>query len=83
MPNDMTIAQEEIFGPVLSVIAYDTEEEAIKIANDTRYGLHAFVSGTTCSGRVEWPRRYLLGAWRSTECWTILRRRGEDSSSRV
>jgi aldehyde dehydrogenase (NAD+) len=34
--NDMTIAQEEIFGPVLSVIAYDTEEEAIKIANDTR-----------------------------------------------
>jgi aldehyde dehydrogenase (NAD+) len=43
--NDMTIAQEEIFGPVLSVIAYDTEEEAVKIANDTRYGLHAFVSG--------------------------------------
>ena len=43
--NDMTIAQEEIFGPVLSVIAYDTEEQAIKIANDTRYGLHAFVSG--------------------------------------
>jgi len=43
--NDMTIAQEEIFGPVLSVIAYDTEEEAIKIANDSRYGLHAFVSG--------------------------------------
>ena len=43
--NDMTIAQEEIFGPVLSVIAYDTEDEAIKIANDTRYGLHAFVSG--------------------------------------
>jgi len=43
--NDMTIAQEEIFGPVLSVIAYDTEEEAIRIANDSRYGLHAFVSG--------------------------------------
>jgi aldehyde dehydrogenase (NAD+) len=44
--NDMTIAQEEIFGPVLSVIGYETEEEAIKIANDTKYGLHAFVSGT-------------------------------------
>jgi aldehyde dehydrogenase (NAD+) len=44
--NDMTIAQGEIFGPVLSVIAYDTEEEAIMIPNDTRYGLHAFVSGT-------------------------------------
>ncbi|MCX4177729.1 MULTISPECIES: aldehyde dehydrogenase family protein [Paraburkholderia] len=44
--NDMTIAQEEIFGPVLCVIAYETDEEAIRIANDSRYGLHAFVSGT-------------------------------------
>jgi len=44
--NDMTIAQEEIFGPVLCVIAYETEEEAIRIANDTRFGLHGFVSGT-------------------------------------
>jgi aldehyde dehydrogenase (NAD+) len=38
--NDMTIAQEEIFGPVLSVITYDDEEDAIRIANDTEYGLH-------------------------------------------
>ena len=37
--RDMTIAQEEIFGPVLSIIPYDTEEEAIDIANDTPYGL--------------------------------------------
>ena len=37
--NDMTIAQEEIFGPVLSIIPYDTEEEAIEIANDSIYGL--------------------------------------------
>jgi len=44
--NDMTIAQEEIFGPVLSVIAYKTEEEAIAIANDTIYGLHAYVSSS-------------------------------------
>jgi aldehyde dehydrogenase (NAD+) len=44
--NDMTIAQEEIFGPVLCVITYETEEDAIRIANDTNYGLHAFVSGT-------------------------------------
>ncbi len=44
--NDMTIAREEIFGPVLSVIAYDTEEEAIRIANDSKYGLHASVIGT-------------------------------------
>jgi aldehyde dehydrogenase (NAD+) len=44
--NDMTIAREEIFGPVLSVITYDTVEEAVSIANDSEYGLHAFVSGT-------------------------------------
>ena len=37
--NDMTIAREEIFGPVLSIIPYDSEEEAIQIANDTPYGL--------------------------------------------
>jgi len=37
--RDMTIAREEIFGPVLSIIPYDTEEEAIEIANDTIYGL--------------------------------------------
>src|SRR5690348_16649252 len=39
--NEMTIAQEEIFGPVLSVIAYDSEDEAGRIANDSAYGLHA------------------------------------------
>ena len=36
---DSTIAQEEIFGPVLSIIPYDTEDEAVEIANDTVYGL--------------------------------------------
>jgi len=41
--NKMTIAQEEIFGPVLSVICYDTEEEAIAIANDSPFGLSAGV----------------------------------------
>ncbi len=41
--NDMTIAQEEIFGPVMSVIPFDTEEEAYRIANDTQYGLAAGV----------------------------------------
>jgi aldehyde dehydrogenase (NAD+) len=44
--NDMAIAQEEIFGPVLCVIAYDSEDEAIRIANDSKYGLHAAVIGT-------------------------------------
>jgi aldehyde dehydrogenase (NAD+) len=41
--NDMTIAREEIFGPVLSIISYRTEAEAIEIANDTAYGLQAYV----------------------------------------
>jgi aldehyde dehydrogenase (NAD+) len=44
--NDMTIAQEEIFGPVLCVITYDSEDEAIRIANDSKYGLHGAVLGT-------------------------------------
>jgi aldehyde dehydrogenase (NAD+) len=42
--NQMTIAQEEIFGPVLSMIPFDTEEQAIEIANDTPYGLAAYFS---------------------------------------
>jgi len=42
--NEMRIAQEEIFGPVLSIIAYKTEDEAIAIANDTIYGLQAYIS---------------------------------------
>lgn len=41
--NDMTIAQQEIFGPVLSIIPFDSEEEAIQIANDTPYGLTNYV----------------------------------------
>ncbi|PTM93371.1 aldehyde dehydrogenase family protein [Mycoplana dimorpha] len=41
--NDMRIAREEVFGPVLSIIPFDTEEEAIAIANDTDYGLAAYV----------------------------------------
>jgi len=41
--NDMTIAREEIFGPVLSIIPFETEEEAIEIANDTPYGLTNYV----------------------------------------
>jgi gamma-glutamyl-gamma-aminobutyraldehyde dehydrogenase/4-guanidinobutyraldehyde dehydrogenase/NAD-dependent aldehyde dehydrogenase len=41
--NDMTIANEEIFGPVLSIITFDTTEEAIAIANDTEYGLAAAI----------------------------------------
>ena len=47
--NDMTIAQEEIFGPVLTILPYDTEAEAIDIANDSPYGLSGYVQ----SGSVE------------------------------
>jgi aldehyde dehydrogenase (NAD+) len=50
--NDMTIAREEIFGPVLTMIPYQTEEEAIAIANDTDYGLAGYVQG----GDVEHAR---------------------------
>lgn len=42
----MTIAREEIFGPVLSILPYDSEEQAIEIANDTVYGLAAYVQST-------------------------------------
>jgi aldehyde dehydrogenase (NAD+) len=43
--NDMTIAREEIFGPVVSILGYDSIAEAIKVGNDTEYGLAAYVSG--------------------------------------
>jgi aldehyde dehydrogenase (NAD+) len=51
--NDMTIAREEIFGPVLVMIPYDTEEDAIRMANDTPYGLSGYVQ----SGSLERARR--------------------------
>jgi acyl-CoA reductase-like NAD-dependent aldehyde dehydrogenase len=51
--NDMTIAQEEIFGPVLSIIPYEDEDDAVRIANDTIYGL----AGGVWSGDAERARR--------------------------
>jgi aldehyde dehydrogenase (NAD+) len=42
--NDMTIAREEIFGPVLCIIPYEDENDAVRIANDTIYGLSGFVT---------------------------------------
>jgi aldehyde dehydrogenase (NAD+) len=44
--NDMTIAREEIFGPVLSIIPYDDEDDAVRIANDTPYGLSGYVTSS-------------------------------------
>lgn len=43
--NDMTIAREEVFGPVLTIIGYDDDADAIAIANDTEYGLSGYISG--------------------------------------
>lgn len=43
--NDMTIAREEVFGPVLTIIGYEDDADAIRIANDTEYGLSGYVSG--------------------------------------
>lgn len=51
--NDMTIAREEIFGPVLCILPYKDEEDAVRIANDTPYGLSGFVT----SGNIERARR--------------------------
>jgi acyl-CoA reductase-like NAD-dependent aldehyde dehydrogenase len=59
--NRMTIAQEEIFGPVLAVIPYDTEEEAIRLANDSIYGLAGGVWGGTPDRAVQVARRLRTG----------------------
>lgn len=45
--NDMTIAREEIFGPVMCILPYDTEDDAVAIANDTDYGLAGYVSSAS------------------------------------
>ena len=60
--RDMTIAREEIFGPVLSVIPYDSEEEAIDIANDSVYGLAAYVQSKDLSKAREVAARMRAGS---------------------
>ena len=44
--NEMTVAKEEIFGPVVSIMGYNSVDEAIDVGNDTEYGLAAYISGT-------------------------------------
>lgn len=64
----MRIAREEIFGPVLSIISYDTEDEAVEIANDTPFGLAGFVQSRDrararkIANRIRAGRVYLNGA---------------------
>lgn len=59
--NDMTIAQEEIFGPVLSIIPFEGEEEAVRIANDTAYGLTNYVQSQDGQRRNRVARRLRSG----------------------
>ena len=59
--NDMTIAREEIFGPVLSILKYETEDEAIDIANDTEYGLAGYVQSGDESHAKDVARRIRAG----------------------
>jgi aldehyde dehydrogenase (NAD+) len=59
--NDMTIAQEEIFGPVLCIIPYDSEEEAVAIANDSKYGLAGGVWASTDEKAFEVARKIRTG----------------------
>ena len=67
--NDMTIAREEIFGPVLSIIPYADEDEAVRIANDTPYGLSGYVSSTDLdkarkiASRMRTGMVHINGAW--------------------
>lgn len=59
--NDMTISREEIFGPVLSILPYRDEEDAIRIANDTLYGLAGYVSSSDPEHAMRVARRIRAG----------------------
>lgn len=59
--NDMTIAQQEIFGPVMSIIPFDTEDEAVAIANDTPYGLTNYVQTADGARRNRLARQLQSG----------------------
>ena len=77
--NSMTIAQEEIFGPVLSIIAYENEDDAVNIANDTVYGLSGGVWASTKEKGIAIARRIRTGG----ECEAVRprARRGRRSSA--
>ena len=59
--NDMTIAREEIFGPVLSILGYDDLDQAVEIGNDTEYGLAGYVSGADLDQARALARRIRAG----------------------
>ncbi len=60
--NDMTIAQEEIFGPVLCILGYDDLDQAVEIGNDTEYGLAGYVSGADLDAARAVARRIRAGS---------------------
>ena len=59
--NDMVIAREEVFGPVLTILGYQDEDEAVRIANDTPYGLAGYVSGGSIEHAGKVARRIRAG----------------------
>jgi aldehyde dehydrogenase (NAD+) len=68
--NDMTIAREEIFGPVLAIICYDTEDEAIAIANDAVYGLSGYIQTPDLDRARRVARRLRVGSiWINGAAW--------------
>ncbi|MDQ4409198.1 MULTISPECIES: aldehyde dehydrogenase family protein [unclassified Rhizobium] len=67
--NDMTIAREEIFGPVLAILGYGSEDEAVNIANDTPYGLASYIQGSPEEARA-FARRLRTGIVRlNSSAW--------------
>jgi aldehyde dehydrogenase (NAD+) len=59
--NDMRIAREEVFGPILSIIQFDTDDEAAEIANDTEYGLAAGIWTKDLARAINFPKRLEAG----------------------
>ena len=81
--NDTTIAREEIFGPVLSVLTYRDEDHAIEIANDTDYGLNAYVFSSDPARARRVASRLQAGRVAINLAREPLSLRSEDSSSRA
>lgn len=59
--NDMTVAREEIFGPVVTILGYDSVDHAVEIANDTEYGLAGYVAGADLEKARAVARRIRAG----------------------